>query len=52
MSDLYIEELKTASAASLGKYEGKDGDGDHKQSKKRNRENEQSPNDASRPRTQ
>lgn len=52
MSDLYIEELKIASAGALGQYEGKDGDGDHKQSKKRDRENEQSTNDVSRPRTQ
>jgi len=30
MSKLYIEELKIASAAALGEWEWKEGDGDHK----------------------
>jgi len=35
MSELYIEELKIASAASKGEWNGKEGDGGHKGQKKR-----------------
>ncbi len=35
MSELYIEELKVACAASTGEWSGKEGDGDHKGDRKR-----------------